>query len=214
MKSLMLVLGVRSVYQRPEGGSPTMRKLIVCNIISLDGFYSGRDGDVMVMPFDAGFSDYNAERLRAADTLLLGRTSYEGFRSYWPTVAENMSQPPVEREISRLNAAIEKVVVSNSLKPDEIEGWGPTRIVRRADAHTEVAALKRGPGRDILIFGSLWNDLLAAGLVDELHLMIGAGVVGEGVRAFEIRPPGSLRLLDTRTFDGSSLLMTRYAVDR
>ena len=193
-----------------------MRKLIVCNIISLDGFYSGPGGDVMVMPFDAGFSEYNAERLRAADTLLLGRTSYEGFRSYWPTVAEDMSQPAVEREISRLNAAIEKVVVSNSLKPDEVEGWGPTRVVRRADAHAEVATLKRGPGRDILIFGShlLWNDLLTAGLVDELHFMIGAGVVGEGVRAFETRPPGSLRLLDTRTFESSSLLLVRYAVER
>ena len=192
-----------------------MRKLIVCNIISLDGCYSGPGGDVMVMPFDAGFSDYNVERLRAADTLLLGRTSYEGFRSYWPKVAEDMTQPVVEREISRLNAAIEKVVVSNSLRPDEGEGWGPTRVVRRADAHAEVAALKRGPGRDILIFGSrlLWNDLLAAGLVDELHLMIGAGVVGEGVRAFGTRPPGSLRLLDTRTFDGSSLLLARYAVE-
>jgi dihydrofolate reductase len=193
-----------------------VRKLIVCNIISLDGFYSGPGGNVMAMPFDAGFSDYNAERLRAADTLLLGRTSYEGFRSYWPTVAEDMSQPAVEREISRLNAAIEKVVISNRLKPDKIEGWGSTRVVRRANAHAEVAALKRGPGRDILMFGShiLWNDLLAAGLVDELHLMIGPGVVGEGVRAFEVRPPGSLRLLDTRTFDGSSLLLVRYAVER
>ena len=193
-----------------------MRTLIVCNIISLDGFYTGPGGDVMVMPFDAGFSDYNAERLRAADTLLLGRSSYEGFRSYWPAIAEDTRQPAVEREISRLNAAIEKVVISDSLKPGKIEGWGPTRVVRRADAHAEVAALKRGPGRDILTFGShiLWNDLLAAGLVDELHLMIGAGVVGEGVRAFETRPPGSLRLLDTRTFDGSSLLMVRYAVER
>jgi dihydrofolate reductase len=192
-----------------------VRKLIVCNIISLDGFYSGPGGNVMVMPFDAGFSDYNAERLRAADTLLLGRTSYEGFRSYWPRVAEDMSQPAVEREISRLNAAIEKVVISNRLKPDKVEGWGPTRIVRRANAHAEVAALKRGPGRDILMFGShiLWNDLLAADLVDEFHLMIGPGVVGEGVRAFEVRPPGSLRLLDTRTFDGSSLLLVRYAVE-
>jgi dihydrofolate reductase len=193
-----------------------VRKLIVCNIISLDGFYSGPGGNVMVMPFDAGFSDYNAERLRVADTLLLGRTSYEGFKSYWPRVAEDMSQPAMEREISRLNAAIEKVVISNRLKPDKIEGWGPTRIVRRANAHAEVAALKRGPGRDILMFGShlLWNDLLAAGLVDELHLMIGPGVVGEGVRAFEVRPPGSLRLLDTRTFDGSSLLLVRYLVER
>ncbi len=55
-----------------------MRKLVVCNIVSLDGFYSGPGGDVMAMPFDDGFSDYNAERLRAADTLLLGRTSYLG----------------------------------------------------------------------------------------------------------------------------------------
>jgi len=193
-----------------------MRKLIVCNIISLDGFYSGPGGNIMAMPFDNGFSDYNAERLRAADTLLLGRNSFEMFKSYWPAIAEDVNQPAVEREISRLNTAIEKVVVSNSLKPDEVEGWGPTRVVRRASAHAEVAALKKGTGREILVFGShvLWNDLLTAGLVDELHFMIGPGVVGEGIRAFETRPSGSLRLLETRTFDGSSLLLVRYAVER
>ncbi|MEQ1613933.1 MAG: dihydrofolate reductase family protein [Hyphomicrobiaceae bacterium] len=193
-----------------------MRELIVCNIISLDGYFSGPDGNVMVMPFDQGFSDYNAERLRAADTLLLGRKSYEGFRSYWPSIAEDASQPPVEREISRLNAAIEKVVVSNSLKPEAVEGWGTTRVVRCEDSHKQITALKKSPGREILVFGShiLWNDLLNHGLVDELHFMIGAGVVGEGVRAFETKPPGSLRLLDTRRFDGSSLLLTKYAVQR
>ena len=193
-----------------------MRKLIVCNIVSLDGFYSGPGGNVMAMPFDGGFSDYNAERLRAADTLLLGRTSYKGFRSYWPAIAEDMNQPAVEREISRLNSAIQKVVVSDSLKQDEVTGWGPTRVVRRVDAHAEVATLKGSPGREILMFGShiLWNDLLAGGLVDELHFLIGAGVVGDGVRAFETRPPVSLRLLDTRTFVGSSLLLARYAVER
>jgi len=193
-----------------------MRKLIVCNIISLDGFYAGPGGDVMVMPFDHGFSDYNAERLRAADTLLLGRRSFDAFRSYWPTIAEDARQPAVEREISRLNTAIEKVVISNSLKHDEVEGWGPTRVVRRASAHAEIAALRTGSGRDILVFGShvLWNDLLAAGLVDELHFMIGAGIVLDGVRAFETRPSGSLRLLGTRTFEGSSLLLVRYAVER
>jgi hypothetical protein len=48
--------------------------------------------------------------------------------------------------------------------------------------------------------------------VDELHFMIGAGVVGEGIRAFETRPPGTLTLLDTRTFGGSNLLLVRYGV--
>ena len=191
-----------------------MRKLIVCNIISLDGFFSGPNGDVMAMPFDSGFSDYNAERLRAADTLLLGRKSYEGFRSYWPAIADDATQPPVEREISRLNGAIEKIVVSDSLKPDAVDGWGTTRIVRRADVKVRIAELKNEPGRDILIFGShvLWNDLLVNGLVDELHLMIGAGIVGEGVRAFETKPPGSLHLLGTPACDGSNLLLTKYAL--
>jgi dihydrofolate reductase len=200
---------------RGRGLEGQMRKLIVCNIVSLDGYYSGPGDDVMVMPFDRGFSEYNAERLRAADTVLLGRKSFEGFRSYWPSIADNPEADPLEREISRLNNAIERVVVSDSLPEDLTGPWSDTRIVRRNEAHRVVAELKEGPGRDILIFGShvLWNDLLAHGLVDELHLMIGPGVLGDGIRAFETRPPVSLRLIETRTWDGSSLLLTRYAVE-
>src|SRR5690606_36126448 len=136
---------------RHEKGSD-MRKLIVCNIVSIDGFFSGPGGDVMAMPFDNGFSEYNPAQLRAADTPLLGRESDEGFRSYSPAIAQDASQPPVEREISRLNTAIEKVVVSDTLEPGDVDGWGPTRVVRRADAHGEVASLRRKSGRDILIF--------------------------------------------------------------
>ena len=192
-----------------------MRKLIVCNIVSLDGYYEGPGGDVMALPFDEGFDAYNAERLRAADTLLLGRRSYEGFKSYWPPIADDPDAPPVAREISRLNNAIDKVVVSDSLTPDQTAPWHNTRIVSRADAHEQITELKNGPGRDILVFGShtLWNDLLAHGLVDELHLMIGAGVLGAGTPAFEGRPPVSLRLIDTRTWDGSGIVLVRYAVE-
>lgn len=125
-----------------------MRKLIVCNIISLDGFYSGPGGDVMDMPFDDGSSDYNAERLRAADTLLLGRKSFEALPVLLARDRRDVSRPAVKREISRLNTAIEKVVVSNSLKPDEVEGWGQPRVVRRVSAHAEVATLKKGLGRE------------------------------------------------------------------
>jgi dihydrofolate reductase len=189
-----------------------MRKLIICNIISVDGFYSGPGDDVMAMPFDVTLSDYNAERLRAADTLLLGRRSFEGFRSYWPAVADDPDQPPVEREISRLNNAIDKVVVSDSLTDADLAPWTNTRIVPRADAHRAVTELKAGEGREILMFGShvLWNDLLRAGLVDEVHLMIGAAFLGDGVPVFE-GPRTGLRLLDAHVLDGSSLVLARYA---
>ena len=191
-----------------------MRKLIVCNIISIDGFYSGPKGDVMVMPFDETFDDYNAERLRAADTLLLGRRSFEGFKGYWPSVADNPDARPVEREISRLNDAIDKVVVSDALTESELAPWTNTRIVRRADAHDAVAELKDGDGRDILMFGShvLWNDLLRAGLVDELHLMIGSAFLGDGVPVFD-GPQTALRLVEARVLDRSQLLLAVYAAN-
>src|SRR5919106_7874 len=189
-----------------------MRKLIVCNIVSIDGFYSGPGGDVMIMPFDHPFSDYNATRLRAADTWLLGRRSFEGFKGYWPSIADDPEQPPVEREISRLNNAIDKVVVSDSLTDADLAPWTNTRIVRRADAHDAVAELKANEGREILMFGShvLWNDLLTAGLVDELHLMIGSAFLGDGVPVFA-GPRTDLRLLETRRLDDSQLILARYA---
>jgi len=191
-----------------------MRKLIVCNIISVDGFYSGPNDDVMAMPFDAPFDDYNAERLRAADTLLLGRRSFEGFKGYWPDIADREDAPPVEREISRLDNAIDKVVVSDSLTEDDLAPWTNTRIVRRPDAHDAIAELKGGEGRDILMFGShvLWNDLLTAGLVDELHFMIGSAFLGDGVPVFS-GPRIGLRLIDAQVLDGSQLILARYAAD-
>lgn len=188
-----------------------MRTLIVCNIISIDGFFSGPNDDVMVMPFDTTFSEYNAERLRAADTLLLGRRSFEGFRDYWPSIADDPEQPPLEREISRLNTAIEKVVVSDSLTDADLGPYANARIVRRTDAHDAIRELKNGPGREILVFGShvLWNDLLTAGLVDELHLMIGSAFLGAGVPVFA-GPRTGVRLLDARVLDGSQLILARY----
>ena len=189
-----------------------MRKLIVCNIVSLDGYYEGPGKDVMALPFDEAFDDYNAERLRAADIFLLGRRSFDGFKSYWPPIADKPDVRPVEREISRLNSAIDKVVISDSLTPEETPPWSNTRIIKRADAHDQIAQLKRGPGKEIIVFGShtMWNDLLVAGLVDELHLMIGPALLGGGTPVFEGGSRVALRLLDARQLANSELVLARY----
>ena len=193
-----------------------MRKLIVCNIMSLDGYVAGPGENVMVLPLDGAFDAYNAERLRAAGTLLLGRRTYEGFKGFWPSVADDEGATPAQREISRRDNAIDKVVVSDSLTEDETEPWrDTTEIVRRADAHERVAELKRLGDGEVLVFGSrtLWNDLLAHGLVDELHLMVGAVVLGGGTPAFEGQPPVTLRTLAVRKLDGSENVLVRYGVE-
>jgi dihydrofolate reductase len=207
--------------------------LIVSNIVSLDGYVAGPDGNPTVLPMDAAFDAYNAERLRTADTLLVGAGSYRGFASFWPAVLadpqgaidnivaqvgdavpradiEANILSPVSQEIARRNDAVAKVVVSDRLGPDDLGAWrDTTRVVRRADAHAAVAAL---PG-ETLVFGSrtLWNDLLAAGLVDELHLMVGPVALGAGVPAFD-GPVPPLSLAGTRRFDGSDNVVLRYLV--
>jgi dihydrofolate reductase len=197
---------------------------MVANIMSLDGYYEGPGKNVMDLfayrweayPTDESFDAYNADRLRAADTLLLGRTSYEGFKGYWPPLADDPNATPIAREISRLNNAIDKVVISDSLTSAETEPWHNTRIIRRVNAHEQISELKRQSGKDILVFGSrtLWNNLLAQDLVDELHLMISPVVLGAGTPLFDGKAAVSLRLIDTRTWDGSGNVLIQYEVCR
>ena len=199
-----------------------MRKLIVTNMMSLDGYYEGPGKDVMALfsyrrkayPTDQSFDEYNAERLRSADTLVLGRVTYQSFKDYWPPIADDPKADPIECEISRLNNAIEKVVVSDSLVAAGVEAWQNSRVIRRSQAHQELAKLKRKRGNDILVFGShvLWNDLLRHHLVDELHLMTGPVVLGGGTPIFTSTPGATLRLIDVFTWRDSGNVLTRYKV--
>lgn len=202
-----------------------MRKLIVSNIMSLDGYFEGPGRNVMALPMDGFFDEQNLERLRAADTLLLGAATYTGLKGYWPAVAEDPAVSPavavdpdvadLHRETGLRNNEIQKVVVSDSLTEKDTAPWTETTtIVPRRDAHGAVAELKDQPGKDILMFGSrmLWNDLLVAGLVDELYLMIGATVLGGGTPTFDAGSVHPLRLVSIRRRDGSDNVLLRYEV--
>ncbi|HEV2070068.1 MAG TPA: dihydrofolate reductase family protein [Acidimicrobiales bacterium] len=192
-----------------------MRKLIVSNLISLDGYAAGPGGDVMALPFDTTFSDYNLELMEAADTLVSGATTYRGFVSYWPPVADDPDQPEVERAISRRHRELEHLVVSDSLSVDETGPWrANTTILRRDEARDAIAQAKKGEGGELVALGSMttWNDLLAARLVDELHMMVGAGVLVDGVRAFSVRPPGPMRLTGARQLGDSNIALLLYSL--
>jgi dihydrofolate reductase len=192
-----------------------VRKIIVYNVISLDGYHTGVGNDPSVMFPMMGdvFDAYNAELLRTADVQLMGRVSFELFQSFWPAVAENPTSDQwtdAQRDLSQAGKSVTGIVVSDTLQGN----WRGVRIIRRRDAYQQLAELKRQEGKDMLITGSrtLWNDLLAHDLVDDLHLLLGNRVLGQGVPVFVGKTPTALRLIDTRRWEDSDNVLLRYAV--
>jgi dihydrofolate reductase len=194
-----------------------MRRITVHNIVSLDGYYEGPTQGVMDLPMDAAFDVYNLERIRAADTVLLGAASYRMFNAYWPAVADHPAVPaddPMARAYDETNRAfsrrydeVDVVVVADSLQVSPDAPWAArTRVVARS----QVATFKQSGGGECVVFGSrrMWNGLLSRGLLDELHLMVGPTVLAGGTRLFV--SPVSLRLKDTRRFEGSDNVLLVY----
>jgi dihydrofolate reductase len=186
------------------------RELIVTENMTVDGvidmsagwFAPGGDaaeGEVD----DVGEMREVEERLRAdVDALLVGRTTFEAFRSYWPH--QHDDRTGVADYLDR----VQKYVVSTTMTDP---AWEPTTILR-GDVATEVAALKAGVGGAIVATGSLTlvPALIAADLVDEYRLMVYPYVAGEGPRLFEApvaRP--RLELVESHPFSNGIVLL-RY----
>jgi dihydrofolate reductase len=197
-----------------------MRRLIVCNIMSLDGYYTGPGNNIMVLPMDGAFDSYNLERMQAADTVLLGHNSYQMFSGFWPAMADHPEASATHREFSKLYNKIDKVAVSDHMTRQDTGPWRETtRIIGGDQVYDEIAKLKKRSGKDIVMYGSrvLWNDLLAHGLVDELHFIVGNVILGGGTPIL-MEPIAyndskhSLELIDSRKFNGSENLLVQYQV--
>jgi dihydrofolate reductase len=143
------------------------------------------------------------------------------FSGFWPAMADNPDASPTHREFSQLYNKINKVAVSNRMTPQDTMGpWqDTTSIIGGDNVYDKIAKLKQKPGKDIIVFGSrvLWNDLLAHGLVDELHFIIGSVVLGDGTPIFVEpiaynHPKLSLQFIDSRKFEGSENLLVQYRV--
>lgn len=182
------------------------RNVIVQQLVSVDGFVSEPDGG---LDFFEAVSDYsgvdrdNLALLDRVDTVLLGRRTYEFFVGYWPT-AEG------ELVADRVNTT-PKIVYSTTLAAAP---WGehPAATVVAQPAAGHLSGLLAGPGRDVLVWGSisLAESLIDAGLVDELHLTVVPVVIGAGrtLLTADTRRP-RLALLGTTPHD-SGLVSLRY----
>jgi dihydrofolate reductase len=192
-----------------------MRNVVLWIGMSLDGFTSGENEqlDWLVPHATRPESEPIFRRLRErCDTVLLGRVNYEGFQGYWPKVKDDPRASRSDVEISRWLDDIPKVVFSRTLR--EVT-WKNARLAKGGAAE-EVAALKRAPGKDIIIQNStrLAQTLLAAGLVDELQIIVAPVVLGAGRALFS----GQRQRIDlgagelTRFDDGT--FVVRYEVKR
>jgi dihydrofolate reductase len=180
-----------------------MRRIIVLERITVDGIFDAAGMAEWDFPYDSeGRVAVIAGGIQASDAYLLGRTTYEMLAPGWSALKNN------EYGVAdKLNSMVTYVVSSSPL---EFE-WGNTTVLR-GDAVEEVGKLKRQPGGDILVHGSakLVESLLAAGLVDELQLLVHPVVMGGGARLFnDTEHTAKLELVEARPV-GLDVVLLRY----
>jgi len=187
-----------------------MRKLIVFNHVTLDGYFVDNKGDMSWAhrKADAEWSKFSADNASAGagGQMLFGRITYEMMASYWPTPAAAKTDPAVAEG---MNSA-QKVVFSRTL--DKVS-WKNTKLVK-GDLAAEVRKMKEGSGKNILVFGSgtIVSQLAQEGLIDEYMIVVNPLVLGKGRTMFEgVKDKMTLKLASTRAFGNGNVLLTYQA---
>lgn len=171
-----------------------MRKIILSNMVTLDGYFEGPNQDIDWFVTNDEFFSYALQQLNEADTLLYGRITYQHMEAFWPTPAGQVL-PAIAGKMNSL----QKVVFSKTLSSVE---WNNS-VLAKGDIAEEVMKLKEGPGRDILIFGSsqIVSALTQLGLIDEYRLLVSPVILGRGGSMFKgIDSRVSLQLKETKVF--------------
>jgi dihydrofolate reductase len=179
-----------------------MRKIIISEMVTLDGFFSGPNGETDWHNVDEEFNDYANDLLNSVDTLLFGRVTYQFMASYWPSPYATTNDPIVAGKMN----ALQKIVFSSTLEKAE---WENSKLIREGSAE-EIAKLKRLPGKDMVIFGSgnLVSTLAQQGLIDEYRIIVNPVVLGDGILLFKDLPDKlPLKLLKTKTFRSGNVLL-------
>ena len=182
-----------------------MRRLVVFNNVSLDGYFVDMNGDMSwaknPIP-DAEWDAFGAENAKGGGTLLFGRVTYELMASYWPTPLAAQNDPVVAKHMNSLP----KVVFSRTL---DRASWSNTKLVTD-DMVAEIRRMKRQPGEDMAILGSgsIVSQLAQEGLVDEYQIVVNPVVLGAGRTLFDgVKERLPLKLTRTRAFGNGNVLL-------
>lgn len=180
-----------------------MRKLIVFNHVSLDGYFVDAKGDMSwAYKQDAEWNEFVQGNASGGGVLLFGRITYELMASFWPTPAAAQMFPVVAE---RMNNA-PKVVFSRTMTQ---ASWSNTQLVK-GDIAAEVRKMKQEPGDGMVIMGSgkIVAQLAQEGLIDEYQIVVSAVVLGNGRTMFEgVKQRLALKLTKTRTFTNGNVLL-------
>lgn len=186
-----------------------MRKLILSDHISLDGFVAGPDREIDWIKIDDELFGYIKKLTDKADTAMYGRVTYDMMAAYWPTAAEQPGASEHDITHSKWYNRVNKVVISHSMQgqdSDKVQFIGSNLV-------SEVRRLKQQPGESILMFGSpsAAQALMAHSLIDEYWLFLNPILLKDGIPLFKKQGhQENLKLIESQVFS-SGVVELHYA---